>query len=226
MAAQGPSMAPQSSCIPPGIPGSSTGEGQGETEAQFTQQPQGTPSPIPSVREAGGSTGAPPARSHNAVRRERPQSQRGGGAPPAATQSLNWSHWVPPPPGWFWRGTAPGAGPAWACTIPWGQGGAGGAPPHPNPRGPPRQRAPRGTHTGAVRERARAAIRGGDGDGSGSAAQQGCGETEARRGGGAERSAAGSPPPAAPSCRRGGVVITGAVMDDPVRGKLNQEQTR
>lgn len=75
-------------------------------------------------------TGAPPpARSHNAVR-EWPQSQRGGGAPPAATQSLNWSHWVPPPPGRLRRGTAPQAGPARACTVPRGQGRAGGGPRH------------------------------------------------------------------------------------------------
>lgn len=80
------------------------------------------------------------------TRPEWPQSQRGGVAPPADTQSLNWSHWVPPPPGRLRRGTAPRAGPARTCTSPRGQGRAGGAPPHPDPRGSPRQRAPQGTH--------------------------------------------------------------------------------
>lgn len=136
------------------------------------------------------------------TRLEWPQSQRGGVAPPADTQSLNWSHWVPPPPGRLRRGTAPRAGPARTCTGPWGQGRAGGAPPHPDPRGSPRQLAPQGTHVAGNRH--------GNPHHLGAGVRRGPAATPWHPGklrhsegcwfGGTP---GGSPPPAAPSCRHG-----------------------
>lgn len=180
---------------PPGIPEHHSREGQGETEARSTQQPclapcTWPPSPMPEKQGRGGGTGQAPPPSRF------PQHRAAGMAPePARGRGPTRHHpvveLVPLGP------TAAGAAPAGDSARgrpcpglhrPPGPGtGWGGPPPHPDPRGPPRRRVPRGTHAGTARERARAPVCSGAGDVPEGVwqpphgTQRGSGETEARR---------------------------------------------
>lgn len=180
---------------PPALPGQPAGKAKGKLRHDSpaaSGHPPAVPAALSSVSGKGGGHRRPPQ--PVPTRPEWPQSQRGGVAPPADTQSLNWSHWVPPPPGRLRRGTAPRAGPARTCTGPRGQGRAGGAPPHPEPRGSPRQRAPQGTHAAGSRHRVRRGP---------AATPRRPGKLRHAEGCWFGGIPGGSPPPAAPSCRHG-----------------------
>lgn len=133
----------------PCIPRAPSREGQGETEARFTTRPlaPGYPSAVPtalsSVSGKWGTQAAPPACSHTPGMA--PEPARGSGP----TRRHPVAELVPLGP------TAVGAAPAGDSTQgrpcpdlhqPPGPRTGRGAPPHPDPRGSPRQQAPQGTH--------------------------------------------------------------------------------